>query len=141
MIALSDTQLCANPLSPIWGAPTTSSRPALSPRCSPPAPSSPTRCCSSTPSTRTPTDRCPLPPKRLVEAAIYLIRIRPVDIPDDELRRMLVAIKDDLAFDEPKGKEGQIAATLEETADADASEIARRILELHDRLGRLLALR
>ena len=79
--------------------------------------------------------------ERLVEAAIYIIRIRPVDIPDEDLRRMFVANKDDLSFDEPKGKEGRIAATLQETADADASEIARRILELHDRLGRLLALR
>jgi hypothetical protein len=78
--------------------------------------------------------------QRLVEAAIYLIRIRPVDIPDDELRRMLIGIKDDLAFDEPKGKEGRIAATLQKTDDADSSEIARRILELHDRLGRLLDL-
>jgi hypothetical protein len=79
--------------------------------------------------------------ERLVKAAIYLIRIRPVDIPDDELRRMLVAIKDEPAFDEPKGKEGRIAATLQKTDDADASEIARRILELHDRLGQLLALK
>jgi hypothetical protein len=79
--------------------------------------------------------------ERLVEAAIYLIRIRPVDIADEDLRRLLVAIKDDLSFDEPKGKEGQIAATLQKTDDADASEIARRILELHDRLGRLLALK
>ena len=78
--------------------------------------------------------------ERLVEAAIYLIRIRPVDIADEDLRRMLIAIKDDLSFDEPKGKEGRIAATLQETADADASEISRRILELHDRLGRLLEL-
>jgi predicted RNA polymerase sigma factor len=73
--------------------------------------------------------------ERLVKAAIYIIRIRLVDIPDEDLRRMFVAIKDDLSFDEPKGKEGRIAATLQETADADASEIARRILELHDRLG------
>jgi hypothetical protein len=79
--------------------------------------------------------------ERLVEAAIYLIRIRPVDRSDEDLRHLLVAIKDDLSFDEPKGKKGRIAATLQETADADASEIARRILELHDRLGRLLALR
>ena len=68
--------------------------------------------------------------ERLVEAAIYLIRIRPVDIPDDELRRMLVAVKDDLAFDESKGKEGRIAATLQKTDDAEASEIARRNLIL-----------
>jgi hypothetical protein len=79
--------------------------------------------------------------ERLVEAAIYLIRIRPGDIADEDLRRLLVAIKDDLSFDEPKGKEGRIAATLQKTDDADASEIARRILELHDRLGRLLALK
>jgi hypothetical protein len=76
--------------------------------------------------------------ERLVEAAIYLIRIRPGDIADEDLRRLLVAIKDDLSFDEPKGKEGRIAATLQKTDDADASEIARRILELYDRLGRLL---
>ncbi|HEY5379591.1 MAG TPA: hypothetical protein VIJ78_08640 [Pseudolabrys sp.] len=78
--------------------------------------------------------------ERLAEAAIYLIRIQPAEIQDEELRRMLVAIKDDLSFDEPKRKEGRIAATLQKTSDADASEIARRILELHDRLGRLLDL-
>src|ERR1017187_9232952 len=57
--------------------------------------------------------------ERLVEAAIYIIRIRPVDIPDEDLRRMFVAIKDDLSFDEPKGKEGRIATTLQETALSD----------------------
>ncbi len=56
--------------------------------------------------------------ERLFEAAIYFIQIRPVDIPDEDLRRMLVAIKDDLAFEEPKGKEGRIAATLQKTDDA-----------------------
>jgi len=78
--------------------------------------------------------------ERLAEAAIYLIRIRPADIQDEELRRMFVGIRDDLSFDEPEGKEGRIAATLQKTSDADASEIARRILELHDRLGRQLGL-
>ena len=79
--------------------------------------------------------------ERLADAAISLIRIKPVDIPDEDLRRMLAAIKDDLSFDEPKGKEGRIAATLQKTDDADASEIARRIFELYDQLGRLLALK
>ena len=71
--------------------------------------------------------------ERLAEAAIYLIRIRPADIQDDELRRMLIGIKDDLSFDEPAGNEGRIAATLRKTDEADASAIERRILELHDR--------
>jgi len=75
----------------------------------------------------------------LAEAAIYLIRIQPADIQDEELRRMLIGIKDDLSFDEPKGKEDRITATLQRTDDADASKIARRILELHDRLGRLVS--
>jgi hypothetical protein len=46
------------------------------------------------------------------------------------MRRRLVGIKDDLAFDEPTGAEGRIAATLAKTPDADASEIAGRILTL-----------
>jgi hypothetical protein len=78
--------------------------------------------------------------ERLGEAAIYLIQIRPADILDEELRRIFVGIKDDLTFDKPKGKEGRIAATLQNTDDADATEIARRILEIRDRLGRLLGL-
>jgi hypothetical protein len=55
--------------------------------------------------------------ERLVEAAIYLIRIRPGDIADEDLRRLLVAIKDDLSFDEPKGKEGRIARVCHASKD------------------------
>jgi hypothetical protein len=77
---------------------------------------------------------------RLYEAAVYIHRIRPDEIPDDELRRVLVGVKDDLHFAEPKGAEGRIAATLLITSDEDASAIARRIYdlyrELRDRLMR-----
>jgi hypothetical protein len=69
--------------------------------------------------------------ERLRAAAIYLIRIRSEDIPDEELRRTFVGIKDDLTFDEPKGTEGRIAATLQKTNDEDASAIALRIFDLY----------
>ena len=37
--------------------------------------------------------------ERLCEAFVYLHRIQPEDIPDPELRRVLVGIKDDLSSD------------------------------------------
>jgi|SRR5450830_914132 hypothetical protein len=76
--------------------------------------------------------------ERLGEAAIYLIRIRSENMPEEALRRALVAIKDDLSFDEPKGTEGRIAATLGKTNDADASAIALRIFDLYRDLDQKL---
>jgi hypothetical protein len=70
--------------------------------------------------------------ERLGEAMAYLIPVRPDEIPDNELRHMLIGIKDDLTF------EGQLPTTLKNLNDFDASAIARRILELHDRLRRFL---
>jgi hypothetical protein len=76
--------------------------------------------------------------ERLGEAAMYLIRIRPDEIPIEELRRILVGIKGDLTFDEPVGNEGRLVATLRGLDDADASAIETRIVHLHDRLSKLL---
>jgi hypothetical protein len=70
--------------------------------------------------------------ERLGEAMTYLIRVRPDEMPDDDLRRMLIGIKDDLTF------EGQLPITLQNLNDFDASAIARRISELHDRLRKFL---
>jgi hypothetical protein len=78
--------------------------------------------------------------ERLMEAAGYLHSVRPDEIPDDELRRILKGVKDDLTFDTPTGSEGRIISTLLKTPDADASVIADRILNLYralwDRLMR-----
>jgi hypothetical protein len=76
--------------------------------------------------------------ERLCEAAVYLHRIRPEDIPDAELRSVLVGIKDDLTFDVPKGKEGGPVAALLKTSNKDASAIAGRILDLYQRMDDLL---
>jgi hypothetical protein len=75
--------------------------------------------------------------ERLAEAAIYLIRVRPEEIPED-LRGVLVGVKDDLAFEPARGSEGRIAATMRVTGDEDASVIARRILDLYRELDRRL---
>jgi hypothetical protein len=76
--------------------------------------------------------------ERLEEAYKDLISAQPHDVADDELRRMLVGIKDDLTFDQPAGSEGRLKATLRGLNDEDASAIAARILELHHRLWELL---
>lgn len=72
--------------------------------------------------------------ERLAAAWMYLHRIRPDDLPDGELRRLFLTIRDDLTFDQPAGDEGRLTATLRGTSDYDASEIAARILRLHDEL-------
>jgi hypothetical protein len=76
---------------------------------------------------------------RLFEAALFIGRIDPDnEIVDKELRRTFIGIKDDLSFDEPKGDEGRIRATLANIDDDDAIAIARRIfylyLDLRDQL-------
>jgi hypothetical protein len=76
--------------------------------------------------------------ERLCEAFVYLHRIRPEDIPDPELRRILGGIKDDLTFDVPKSKEGRLVPTLLNTSNKDASAIAARILDLYQRMDDLL---
>jgi hypothetical protein len=72
--------------------------------------------------------------ERLNEAATYLIRIRPEDLPDEELRPVLVRIKDDLT----KHKEDTLVDALQTESDEDASAIAGRILDLYLRMNDLL---
>jgi len=69
--------------------------------------------------------------ERLAKAATYLMQIGPQDLSDDEMRRMLVGIKDDLTFAEPEGNEDRIAGTLRKTDEADANAIATRIVKLY----------
>ena len=68
---------------------------------------------------------------RLYEAAYYILRIQPDEIPD-ELRHVLMEVKDDLA--QPKWDEGRLVDTLKITDDEDAKAIAHRILELYREL-------
>jgi hypothetical protein len=76
---------------------------------------------------------------RLFEASTYLIRVRPEDIPDEDLRRTFIGVMDeDLSYAQPQGDEGRILATLRLTNDDEACAIARRILDLHRELDRLL---
>jgi hypothetical protein len=72
--------------------------------------------------------------ERLGEAMAFLHRISSEDIPEGELRRQLVGIQNDLIFDQPSGNESRLEATLRGLSDEDASTIAARILDLHDRL-------
>ena len=71
---------------------------------------------------------------RLYEAAYYILRIQPDEIPD-ELRHVLMGVKDDLQFAQPKWDEGRPVDTLKITDDEDAKAIAHRILELYRELG------
>jgi len=75
---------------------------------------------------------------RLGKAMRYLMEITPGYVPDSELRQMLVGIKDDLTFAGPTHGEGRVEATLRGLDDEDASAIAVRILELHNRLWELI---
>ena len=70
---------------------------------------------------------------RLYEAAYYILRIQPDEIPD-ELRHVLMGVKDDLQFAQPKWDEGRPVDTLKITDDEDAKAIAHRILELYREL-------
>ena len=68
---------------------------------------------------------------RLCEAAYHVLRIQPDEIPD-ELRHVLMEVKDDLA--QPKWDEGRLVDTLKITDDEDAKAIAHRIIELYREL-------
>jgi hypothetical protein len=57
------------------------------------------------------------------------VPVRPEEIPDGELRRVFVGVRDDLAFQPAQGGEGRIAATLRITGDEDAGAIAHHILD------------
>jgi hypothetical protein len=73
--------------------------------------------------------------ERLGHAAIHLVRVRPEDIPDENLRRVFAGVMDDLSYAQAQGDdEGNIRATMRLTDDEDARAIARRIVGArHDR--------
>jgi hypothetical protein len=77
--------------------------------------------------------------ERLLDAAHVLIRLRPDDFPDGELRRTFNGVMDDLTFEQPEGEEGRISATLSATDDEDARAIAKRIVRLYHAVNRLLS--
>jgi hypothetical protein len=71
---------------------------------------------------------------RLYEAAYYVLRVQPDEIPD-ELRHVLVGVKDDLQFAaQPKLDEGGLVDALKITDDEDAKAVAHRIPELYREL-------
>ena len=65
---------------------------------------------------------------RLYEAAYYVLRVQPDEVPD-ELRHVLVGVKEDLRFAAHRG-EGELVVT----GDEDAKAVAHRILELYREL-------
>jgi hypothetical protein len=70
--------------------------------------------------------------ERLYHAALaFAHQIDSEYLPDEEMRRTFIGIKDDLRFDEPIGAEGRILGTLQKTNDENASAIASRILNLY----------
>jgi len=75
---------------------------------------------------------------RLGGAALYLIRLKPEDFPEGDLRKLFQGVKDDLTFEPAKGDEGTIAATLRITDDEDARAIAKRIVSLFHGIGRVI---
>jgi hypothetical protein len=70
---------------------------------------------------------------RLYEAAYYILRIQPDEIPD-ELRAVLMGVKDNLHFAQPKWGKGGLVDALKITDDEDAKAVAHRILELYREL-------
>ena len=53
-------------------------------------------------------------------------RVRPEDIPDEDLRRTFIGVmEDDLSYAQPQGDEGRILATLKITNDEEARCVAR----------------
>ena len=70
--------------------------------------------------------------ERLGHAAIHLVRVRPEDIPDENLRWVFAGVMDDLSYAQAQGDdEGNIRATMRLTDDEDARSIARRIILYH----------
>jgi hypothetical protein len=65
--------------------------------------------------------------------AIGFTKPRTTSIRIQELRHVLMGVKDDLHFAQPKGDEGRLVDTLKITDDEDA-KIAHRILELYREL-------
>lgn len=76
--------------------------------------------------------------ERLFEAARFLIRIRPEDIPDSELRHTLTEIKRTLTAAPAEDDEGSITATLRAKSEDEAGTIARLIFDLYRELDRSL---
>ena len=68
--------------------------------------------------------------ERLAQATSHLFLIRPEDISDEGLQQALGKIRAELT----SGPEGTVIATLATTSNADARQIARRILDLHSEL-------
>src|SRR5215467_7498343 len=69
--------------------------------------------------------------ERLAKAATHLIQIQPHQLSDNNMRRTLAGIKDDLTFGEPEGTKDRVVATLRNTDDADANAIATRTVKLY----------
>jgi hypothetical protein len=68
---------------------------------------------------------------RLHAAYMRFHPVRATDLPEGELRRLFVGIKDDLTFEEPSAREGRLAAPLQGLSDEDASAVAARIWRLY----------
>jgi hypothetical protein len=71
---------------------------------------------------------------RLYRAAVCLQMAPPEVMRNEDFRRRLAGIKDDLHF------EGDFATTMRATPDEDAAELARRIYDLYRDLERHLHL-
>src|SRR5262245_64046584 len=72
--------------------------------------------------------------ERLREAGLILIRLKPDDFPDKDLRRIFTGLLDDLTYAEPQRGEARISATLRVTSDEDARAIAGRIIDLYHKI-------
>jgi hypothetical protein len=70
---------------------------------------------------------------RLYAAYMRFHTVRAADLPEGELRRLFVGIKDDLTFVEPSDpqRQGRLGATLQISTDEDASAVAARIFRLY----------
>jgi hypothetical protein len=79
------------------------------------------------------TSHSPLRP-RLIASAMYLERLEPEDLPTPDMAEEFQAIGFALGKRPPTEGKGTLEATIEAMTDATASEVARRILDLHSEL-------
>ena len=76
--------------------------------------------------------------ERLGWARTRLTSLQRKDIPDDGLANELLDLKARLSSREPAGDEGAVVATLGVLTDEECYDLARRVIELRERLDHLL---
>ncbi len=75
-------------------------------------------------------------PDRLLKAGLCILTVHPDELPNEDLQRTFIDVRDDLTY-LPTDGEGRLVGTLRITNDEDASEVAGRIFDLYRALDEL----